>query len=336
MLERKKYIRIIIGLGVALGLLIVAALCMGRFSMNPSDVMGVFAAKLSGGTPDESMDTIVFKIRLPRVLAAVLIGAALSLSGTAYQSTFRNPLISPDLLGVSSGASLGAALAILLGGSLQITQGFAFVGGIIAVLLATSMPKLLRNSSNMTLVLSGIIVTGFMDALIGVIKLLSREQDQLASIVFWQMGSLSHVNTAQLLSILAPILVCLVVLFVLSWRLNILSFGEQEAQTVGINVTLLRGIIIVCASLLTASAVSVSGTIRWIGLIIPHFGRLICGSDNTKLIPTAALLGGAFMLVIDTLARTMTSIEIPLSILSGLVGAPLFAWLLFRQKAKVL
>ena len=336
MLERKKYIRVIIGLGVALAVMMVAALCMGRFSMNPSDVMGVFTAKLNGGTPDESMETILFKIRLPRVLAAALIGAALSLSGTAYQSTFRNPLISPDLLGVSSGASLGAAFAILLGASLQITQAFAFVGGIIAVLMTTSMPRLLRNSSNMTLVLSGIIVTGFMDALIGVIKLLSREQDQLASIVFWQMGSLSHVNTSQLLSIVPPILVCLVIMFLLSWRLNILSFGEQEAQTVGINVTLLRGVIIVCASLLTASAVSVSGTIRWIGLIIPHFGRLICGSDNTKLIPTAALLGGAFLLVIDTLARTMTSIEIPLSILSGLVGAPLFAWLLFRQKAKML
>ena len=323
-------------MGIVLVLLILAALCVGRYSMNPADVINVITSTITGGTVDEAMKNILFRIRLPRVLAALLIGAALTLSGTAYQSTFRNPLISPDLLGVSSGASFGAATAIFLGVSFQIIQLFAFAGGILAVLLATSLPKLLRNSSNLMLVLSGIIVSGFMNALIGILKFISREQDQLASIVFWQMGSLARVNGKQLLSVTPSILVCLVVMLLISWRLNILSFGEQEAQTVGINVPGLRGLTIISASLLTASSVCISGTIGWIGLIIPHFGRLLCGSDNTKLMPLAAMLGGAFLLIIDTLARCVTSMEIPLSILSGLVGAPMYVWLLSRQRAKIL
>jgi iron complex transport system permease protein len=333
---RAKYYRLLLVSAVVLGLLIIAALCMGRYSMNPADVIKVLIAGIKGLSPNEAMANILFRIRLPRVIAALLVGAALTLSGAVYQSTFRNPLISPDLLGVSSGASMGAATAIFFGASLQAIQFSAFAGGILAVLLATSLPKMLRNSSNMMLVLSGIIVSGFMNALIGIIKIISREQDQLASIVFWQMGSLSKVDTQQLLSVTPSILVCAIVVFAISWRLNILSFGEQEAQTVGVNVKNLRALTIACASLLTASSVCVSGTIGWIGLVIPHFGRLICGSDNTKLLPLAAIVGGAFLLVIDTLARCLTSMEIPLSILSGLVGAPFYAWLLSRQRAKIL
>jgi iron complex transport system permease protein len=335
-INRAAYYRLLLGSGITLAFLILAALCMGRYSMNPADVIRVIASRITGGKVDEAMANILFRIRLPRVTAAVFIGAALTLSGAAYQSTFRNPLISPDLLGVSSGASMGAAAAIFLGLSLQAIQLFAFAGGMLAVLLATSLPKLLRNSTNMMLVLSGIIVSGFMNAIIGIIKFISKEQDQLSSIVFWQMGSLARVNANQLLSVTPPILLCLAVMFAVSWRLNILSFGEEEARTVGVNVPQLRGLTIVCASLLTASSVCVSGTIGWIGLVIPHFGRLICGSDNTKLMPIAAILGGAFLLVIDTLARTATSMEIPLSILSGLIGAPFYAWLLTCQRAKIL
>jgi iron complex transport system permease protein len=336
MMNRGKYTRLLLLSGIMLICLTVAALCMGRYSMNPADVISAIAAKISGSEANEAMQNILFKVRLPRVLASLFVGAALSLSGAAYQSTLRNPLVSPDLLGVSSGAAMGAAIAIFLGFSLQGVQLFAFAGGILAVLLATSLPKLLRNSSNMMLVLSGIIVSGFMISIIGILKFMAREQDQLASIVFWQMGSLSRVNMPQFFSVAPTILVCLVVMLAVSWRLNIISFGEREARTVGVNVKRLRGVIIVCASLLTASAVCISGTIGWIGLVIPHFGRLICGSDNTKLMPLAAILGGAFLLVIDTMARCLTSMEIPLSILSGLVGAPFFAWLLARQRAKIL
>ena len=334
--NRKSYRKLVLCMGILLGFLVTAALCVGRYSMNPADIINVISATISCRKADEAMKNIFFLIRLPRVLAALLIGAALTLSGAAYQSTFRNPLISPDLLGVSSGASMGAATAIFFGFSLQAIQFFAFTGGILAVLLATSIPKLLRNSSNLMLVLSGVIVSGFMNALIGVLKFISKEQDQLSSIVFWQMGSLARVNARQLASVTPSIIISMTVMLVISWRLNILSFGEQEAQTVGINVPRLRGLAIISASLLTASSVCVSGTIGWIGLIIPHFGRLLCGSDNTKLMPVAALLGGAFLLIIDTLARTLTSMEIPLSILSGLAGAPMYVWLLSRQRAKIL
>ena len=258
MIDRARYISLLLWAVIVLGALIIAALCMGRYSMNPLDVIAVIRAKIFGGESSEAMENILFRIRLPRVGAAILIGAALTLSGAAYQSTMRNPLVSPDLLGVSSGASVGAALAIFLGLSLRAIQFFAFAGGIFAVMLATSLPKLLRNSSNMMLVLSGIIVSGFMNALIGILRFVSREQDQLASIVFWQMGSLSRVNAAQLFSVAPSILLCLAVMIAISWRLNILSFGEDEARTVGVNVPVLRGITIACATLLTASAVSVS------------------------------------------------------------------------------
>jgi len=336
MISRGSYRILLISIALILLLLVLAALCMGRYSMNPVDVLRAVHARITGVSTNEAMENIVFRIRLPRVTASLLIGAALSLSGAAYQSTFRNPLISPDLLGVSSGASMGAVAAIYFGIPFRSVPVFAFAGGILAVLLATSVPKILRNSSNMMLVLSGIIVSGFMNSIIGIIKMISREQDQLASIVFWQMGSLTRVNPTQIISVSPVILICIAVMLAISWRLNILSLGEQEAQLIGVNVKRLRWIAIACASLLTANAISISGTIGWIGLVIPHFGRLICGDDNTKLLPVAALLGGAFLLIIDTIARVATSFEIPLSILSGLVGAPFFAWLLFHQRAKII
>ncbi|MCL2121500.1 MAG: iron ABC transporter permease [Clostridiales bacterium] len=336
-MSNSKYATLMLGITVLLALMVLTALCLGRYSINPIDVWNVLKAKLVGeATPDEAMHNILFLVRLPRVAASLLIGAALSLSGAIYQSIFRNPLISPDFIGVSSGASVGASAAIVMGLSLQTVQLFAFTGGVLAVLLAASIPKLMRNSSNLMLVLSGIIISGFMDAIIGILRFTSRESDQLAAIVFWQMGSLAKLDTAQLFSITPPILAALILMIALSWRINILSFGEQEAKTLGLNVTRLRTLAILCASLMTACAVCVSGKIGWIGLIIPHFGRLIGGSDNTKLMPLTALLGGAFMLLIDTLARTLTSAEIPLSILTGLMSAPFFVWLLSRNRLKVL
>lgn len=336
MLEQKRYVRLLLLLTVLLAFLIVASLCIGRYSINPGDVFQAFLTKFSKADGNRAMENVVFLIRIPRIAAALLIGAALSVSGAVYQSTFRNPLVSPDLLGVSSGASMGAAVAILMGFGMQFVQIFAFLGGITAVALATALPRLLRNSSNMMLVLSGIIVSGFMNSILGITKFFAEEQSELASIVFWQMGSLASINAKQVLSVAPAISICLILVLLIAWRLNILSFGEQEARTVGVNVPQLRGIAVICASLLTAAAVCISGTIGWIGLIIPHFGRLICGSDNTKLLPVTILLGGGFLLIIDTFARSATSMEIPLSILSGIIGAPLYAWLLYRQKAKIL
>ena len=334
--NRKKYIELIICLSTTLLVIVILALSVGRYSMNPIDTMKAIFTKIAGIKGNEIMESVVFFVRIPRVLGALFIGMALSVSGAVYQSAFKNPLVSPDLLGVSSGASTGAALAIILSVSTQKIQLFAFLGGMFAVFLTTTLPKLLKNSSNMMLVLSGIIVGGFMTSLLGVIKFFAEEQTELSSIVFWQMGSLSAITYKQLISVVPIMIICLIITLAISWQLNILSFGEQEAKSIGVNVKLLRGIAIVCASLLTASAVCISGTIGWIGLVVPHFGRMITGSDNTKMLPVTIIVGASFLLVIDTFARALTTLEIPLSILSGLVGAPFYAWLLYRQKAKIL
>lgn len=312
------------------------SLSRGRYSNNPMDVAQVLLRGL-GLTKevDPAMESIVLYVRLPRILASVLVGAMLSLSGAVYQGVFKNPLVSPDLLGVSSGASVGAAAAILLGGTLLHRQVMAFAGGLLAVFVATSIPKLFRNRSNMMLVLSGIIVSGFLSAVLSIMKFVAEEQTELSSIVFWQMGSVATVLGRELIAIVPVFFSGSLLLLLLSWRINILSFGEVEARTLGVNTKRIRGIVVACASLLTASAVSISGTVGWIGLVIPHLGRLTVGTDNTRLMPNTMVMGGLFMLVIDTLARTMSTVEVPLSILTGFVGAPLYGYLLYRQKGKV-
>ena len=323
-------------LSMLLFLGIFLSLSLGRYSNNPQKVLNVILSSLGMDVPvDPSMVSIVFNVRLPRVLASVMIGAMLSLSGAVYQSVFRNPLVSPDLLGVSSGAAVGASTAILLGGSLITRQIFAFIGGILAVLITSLVPRLLRNRSNMMLVLSGIIVGGFLGSVLAIMKYMAEEQTQLASMVYWQMGSLATVLGTELLAILPVFIICSVLLLSLSWRINILSFGDIEARTLGVNLRQVRTIVIICASLLTASAVSISGTIGWVGLVIPHLSRLMSGSDNTRSLPTTLLVGAIFMLFIDTLARTVSSVEVPLSILTGFVGAPLYALLLYKQRTKL-
>ena len=312
------------------------SLSLGRYSNDPIKVLNVLLVRLGANVNvDPAMDSIVFNVRLPRILASVMIGAMLSLSGAVYQSVFRNPLVSPDLLGVSSGAAVGAAGAILLWAGLATRQVFAFIGGMTAVLITSMVPRLLRNRSNMMLVLSGIIVGGFLSSVLAIMKFVAEEQTELSSIVFWQMGSLSSILGRELLAILPVFLTCSSLLLMLSWRINILAFGDLEARTLGVNVRQVRSIVIVCASLLTASAVSISGTIGWIGLVVPHLGRLIVGSDNTRSMPLAVLIGSLFMLLIDTLARTVSSVEVPLSILTGFVGAPLYAFLLYKQKTRL-
>ncbi|MDI9475328.1 MAG: iron ABC transporter permease [Natronincolaceae bacterium] len=321
-------------LSALLACLALFSLSMGRYSNSPVDVINAIRSRL-GLIPqsDISMENIVFYVRLPRIFASIFVGAMLSVSGAVYQGTFRNPLVSPDLLGVSSGASVGAAASILLGFGMLQRQIFAFIGGILAVALTATIPKLFRNTSNMMLVLSGIIVGGFLNSVLAIMKFVAEEQTELSSIVFWQMGSVSSVKTRELVAIGPVYIICTILLIALSWRINILSFGEIEAKTLGMNVRRIRGIVIVCASLLTASAVCISGTIGWIGLVIPHLGRLVVGSDHTELLPVTVIFGSIFMLIIDTIARISTSVELPLSILTGFVGAPTYAYLLYRQRA---
>jgi iron complex transport system permease protein len=332
-MNNSRYRQQLMLLSILLFISFFVSLSLGRYSNNPIDVLNVFLSKVGfSQTGDSVMESIIFYVRMPRIVVSILVGAMLSLSGAVYQGVFKNPLISPDLLGVSSGASVGAALAIMLGASLAQRQLMAFIGGLFAVYLSTSIPKLFKNRNNMMLVLSGIIVSGFLCSILAIMKFIAEEQTELASIVFWQMGSMAKVLGREIIAISPVFVVCTVILLLLSWRINILSFGDLEAKSLGININQIRGIVIICASLLTASAVSVSGTIGWVGLVIPHLGRILVGTDHTKLIPTTVVMGALFMLVIDTLARTISNVEIPLSILTGFVGAPLFAYLLYRQR----
>ena len=322
------------GLFVVLLILVLACLCVGKYSISPGECIHILFGKLFHMAPtwNEMDENLLIGIRLPRTMATVIVGAALALSGAVYQGIFKNPLVSPDFLGVSSGACVGAAIAILLSLSAGFVQVFAFFGGIIAVSLTVMIPKAMRSESNIMLVLAGIIIGGVMTSVLGFIKYIADPETQLAAITYWQLGSFAYVDNHALISILPLSIVAAAIVLAMSWWINVLSLGEQEAQMLGANVTVLRGICIVCSTVLTAGAVCVSGTIGWVGLVIPHFGRMIIGSDNRSLLPGCCFIGGIFMLLVDTITRVIGPAEMPVSILTGLLGAPFFAWLLYRQR----
>jgi iron complex transport system permease protein len=334
--EKKKWpFSVIFFLMLAgLMLLILFSLCVGRYTLPVGEVLQVLLSRLLPISHSFSSRTesIVLTLRLPRIIAAVLVGGALSLSGAAYQGVFQNPLVAPDLLGVSSGACIGASLAILAGAGAFGIQLSAFITGIVAVMLTTAIPRLVRNRSNMMLVLAGIIVTGLTNAIMGLIKYIADPETQLADITYWQMGSIAKVQTSTLAMVAPAIIISTIILMMIRWRVNVLSMGEHEAQSLGISTRGTRFLVIGCATLLTASAVCISGTIGWVGLVVPHLGRLIVGPDNSRLLPVSFVTGSIFMVLVDTLARTMTSAELPLSILTGLIGAPFYFYLLKRQR----
>ena len=334
--NKKKLNTVFIDLVVLCLLLggIVLAVCVGKYPVTPAESFSILWHRLLGRPCQlpEMTQNVVMGLRVPRILASVVVGAALSMSGAAYQGIFKNPLVSPEFLGVSSGASIGAAVAILLSLSTALISVFAFVGGIIAVLLTISIPMLIRNHSNIMLVLSGIIVGSALSSVFGFIKYIADPDTQLASITYWTMGSFSYIKLSDVLIILPVIIIPAVIIVLLSWWVDVLSLGEDEARALGANVKLVRGLAIACSTLLTAGAVCIAGTISWVGLVIPHFGRLLVGPSNRRLIPLCGLIGGLFMLVVDTLTRTIGVEEMPVSILTGIIGAPFYCWLLVRQR----
>ena len=322
---------------IILLVLAVWCMCVGKYPVTPLESLRIVFGNITGksGEWDLITENVVMGLRLPRVLASVIVGGSLAASGSVYQGIFRNPLVSPDFLGVSSGACIGAAIAILMALGSAFIQLFAFIGGLVAVTLTLTIPRLLRSNSNIMLVLSGIIVGGLMSSIMGYIKYVSDPETQLAAITYWEMGSFSYIRLDALLLIMPTIVIPFIVLLRISWWIDVLSLGESEAKSLGANVGRMRVLAIVCATLLTASSVCISGTIRWVGLVLPHFGRMIVGPNNTKLLPTAFLIGGIFMLMVDTATRTIAPIEMPISILTGLIGAPFYAWLLYRQRARL-
>lgn len=316
---------------------IVLAACVGKYPVSPGDSLKIMLGALlrKTGSANEMTVNVVLGLRVPRILASVIVGGALSMSGAAYQGIFKNPLVSPDFLGVSSGACIGAAVAILLSLSATYISVFAFVFGIVAVLITVAIPAMMGNRTNVMLVLSGIIVGTAMSSILGFIKYIADPNTQLASITYWTMGSFAYITLADLFAVLPIIVIPGVILILMAWWIDVLSMGEDEARTLGARVGLIRGTTIICATLLTAGSVCIAGTISWVGLIVPHFGRMAVGPSNRKLLPMCALLGGLFMLAVDTLTRTIGTTEMPVSILTGVLGAPIFCWLLFRQRREL-
>lgn len=323
-------------MAVAVAVLAACALCLGPYYVPLDQTIGILADTLLDipATWSDMARNVIMEVRLPRIIGALLVGAALAVAGGAYQGTFRNPLVSPDLLGVSSGACIGAAAAILVGAGTIGIQAAAFIGGIAAVACTCAIPKMLKRDSTITLVLSGIIVGGFCGSILGLIKYLADPETELPEIVYWQMGSLAKVDYGTLAYIAPVILASIVVILAMRWRINILSLGDHEAKALGVNLKLERGIVILFATLLTASAVSLAGTIGWVGLVIPHLARFVVGPNAARSLPVACLMAAGFMLVVDTLAR-ITGIEIPLGILTGFIGTPFFIVLLARQKGLI-
>ncbi len=304
---------------------------VGRFAVDPWEAVRIVAAKVFPIEPTWSaMDAkVVWDVRWPRLLMAVLVGAALSCSGAAYQGVFRNPLVSPDILGVAAAASFGAALGIILHDAYSPSvQVYAFLCGILGVACAYFLAYTKGRIPNTMLILAGVVTSSLFNAGVSVMKYLADPYDDLPAITFWLMGSLSGMRWENLLFAAPVIIVAMIALWFVSWRLNILTMGDDEARSLGINTTRLKVTVIICATALTATAVSQCGAIGWIGLVIPHMARMVVGPDHRKLIPTAAVLGATFLLLIDNLTRTASETSLPLSIPIAFIGAPVFAILL--------
>ncbi|WP_430012800.1 FecCD family ABC transporter permease [Methanobacterium aggregans] len=319
---------------IALIILFFLSFLFGRYPLSLNEVVLAVASKLgliSFKLPP-AVDTIIFQIRFPRIVAAMMIGAALSIAGASFQGLFQNPLVSPDKLGVSAGAGFGASLAILFSASVFMTQISAFAWGLVAVGLTYFIARAFKGTSMLTLVLCGIAIASLFSALLSLIKYVADPYGQLQTIVFWLMGSLAAVNNQDLIIMGVPIVIGTAILLMVRWRINVISMGEEEAQTLGINTRRMQGLIIVCCTVVTASSISICGIIGWIGLVIPHITRMIVGPDHKVLLPASIVLGAFFLLLIDDVARTLVTVEIPLGILTALIGAPFFLYLLMKSR----
>ncbi|HIQ79227.1 MAG TPA: iron ABC transporter permease [Candidatus Scatomorpha intestinavium] len=330
---RRRYAIVLLAMLAVLILATLLSFWIGYYPLSPGDVVRAFLARFG---VDSQMDpnavTIFWNIRLPRILSAVFIGASLSVAGASYQSMFRNPLVSPDILGVSSGASLGAAIAILCGRPNYVVQLAAFIGGVSAVALSYAISRKSVHSQTLSLVLTGSMVMALCNAGVTMIKYVADPNDVLQQITFWLMGSLTKTDMESFLWSGVPMAAGLAVVLVLRWRLNVLTLDEEEARSLGVNVRRYRLIFIAASTLLSASAVCLGGLIGWVGLMVPHMARALVGADSGRLIPACAMLGGAYLLLMDDLARSILSLELPIGVVTSIMGAPFFIYLILRKR----
>lgn len=309
---------------------------LGRYAISIPDIIKIFGSKIFGyeaSWPD-TMETVIFNARTPRIIAAMLIGAALSMSGASYQGLFKNPMVSPDILGASAGAGFGVAVGILLSLSITGIQISSFLFGLGAVALTLIISSIIGRGNNavLVLVLTGMVVSALFSSFISMAKYVADPYSKLPAITFWLMGGLSDVIMDDVKVLVIPILLGCIPLLLLRWKLNVLSFGEEEAKALGVDTTKIRLIIIFCSTLLTAVSVCVCGMIGWVGLVIPHLTRMIVGPNYKVLLPASFLIGSTFLLLVDDLARTVFPLEIPLGILTSVIGAPFFIYLLLKGR----
>lgn len=337
-LERRRALSehptaILFGLTGLLVVLIAVAASTGAYPISVGEMFAAIWRWLTGQDPIGTTDTVLFEIRLPRVFAGVLAGAALAAAGAAYQGLFRNPLVSPDILGVSSGAGLGAVIGIFFSLPIWAIQFSAFAMGLVTVGVVYLIASMVRGREPiLVLVLAGVVVGSLTGAAISLLKILADPYDQLPTIVFWLLGSLSGIRNADVINAAPLVLIALIPLILLRWRINVLSLGDEEAKALGVDSSKLRLIVIFAATLMTASVVAISGVIGWVGLVIPHLARMLVGPNFERLLPASMLMGGGYLLLVDTVARSLTVTEIPLGILTAIIGAPFFLWLLARGR----
>lgn len=313
-----------------------ASICMGRYDITVVEVMKSILQALTGKDYGLSMQTFVLvtQVRIPRTIQGLLVGACLSASGACFQSIFRNPLVSSGMLGVSSGAGFGAALSIILFGTSLFAGGFSFVFGMLAVFLSYLVGKIAGGNSTITLVLGGTIIQSIFQALLSLLKYVADTETELPAITYWLMGSFASTKTSDLTLAFIPMFLGIFGMILFRSRLNVLSMGDREAKALGIDVAKNKVAVISFASLATAGAVAVSGIIGWVGLVIPHICRMIFGNDNKDLIPASICVGSTFMVIVDVICRTLTGGEIPLGIVTAIVGGPFFIYLLRKTKGK--
>lgn len=327
----KKHRRTVGTMAVLLLVCVLASFTLGRYPVSPGELLGVLGSKL--GLPvtpfwTGQVEAAVWNIRLPRVILSVLVGCCLAAAGASYQGVFQNPMASPDILGASAGAGFGAALAILLGMSgAGITMG-AFSASLLTVALVFTVSRHAKGDRVLGLVLAGIMVSSLFQSGTSFLKLAADPNNQLPQITYWLMGSLSGAQWGDITFVLLPMLAGLIPLLLMRWQLNVITMGDDEARAMGVNAPRIRLFIVICSTLVTASAVSVSGMIGWVGLVIPHMMRRIVGSDYRYLMPASMLGGGIFLLVVDNVSRNATTAGIPIGILTAFIGAPFFLWLI--------
>jgi iron complex transport system permease protein len=330
--QSRKNTLIITSLGALLLITVIISFWLGRYPITTKEVLGITLSKIYPLEQfwTERVETVLVNIRLPRVVLACLVGCSLSAAGAAYQGVFQNPMAAPDILGASAGAAFGAALAILnYGGSFMITVS-AFFFSLVTVFIVYAISRKVKGKSILGLILAGIVISSLFSAATSFIKLVADPNDQLPAITYWLMGSLAGAKIGDIKFAFLPMAVGLVPLLLLRWRMNVLTMGDDEAKTMGINANQIRLAVIVCSTLTTAASVAVSGMIGWVGLVIPHLARRLVGNNYNHLMPASILIGAIFLLWVDNIARNLLTTEIPLGILTAFIGAPFFIYLIIR------